>query len=171
MRIYATALAAAIALSASPLSTAAHAAAGSLLSAPPATTGSCTFKKTEFSASAPIQTTTSTSFVNMGDGGSITFREGKTGCVAGTFFANIGNETTNDNVHLQVLLDNSIECAPLTTGDYVFANAGLDLSSHAVGFFCGSSVAAGTHTVQVQWSAGEGGTAEMFQHMLEVSHK
>jgi hypothetical protein len=171
MRIYALALAAALTVSAGSLMSAAHAAGtDDSLFAPPATAGTCTFKKTEFSASITNQNTTSTTFTNLGDGGSITFNQGKTGCVAGTFFGNAGNTTSGDDVHMQVLLDGTA-CAPLTTGDYVFANSGLDLSSHAVAFFCGTSVAPGSHTVQVQWSAGVGGEAEIFQHTLEVSHR
>ncbi|HEX4080032.1 MAG TPA: hypothetical protein VHX61_14295 [Rhizomicrobium sp.] len=170
MRTYVLALATALTMSASSLISAAHAEAMDQSSfVPPATTGSCVFKKMEFSASAPEQTTTSATFTNVGDGGSITFTQKKAGCVAGTFFGNAGNNTTNDNVHLQVLLD-STECAPLTTGNYVFANSGVDLSSHAVAFFCGTSIAAGSHTVRVQWSAGTGGEAELFQHTLEVNH-
>jgi hypothetical protein len=171
MRIYTAALAATLALSAGSLMSAAHAAGtDNSLFAPPATTGSCAFKKTEFSASTTNQSTTSTTFTNLGDGGAITFNQSRTGCVAGSFFANAGNTTSGDNVHMQVLLDGAT-CAPLTTGDYVFANADVDLSSHAVGFFCGTNVAAGSHTVQVQWAAGIGGEAEMFQHTLEVSHR
>jgi hypothetical protein len=171
MRIYSAALTAALAMSASSLMWATHAeAAGRSPFAPPATTGSCAFKKTEFSASTPSQETSSASFVNLGDGGSITFIQKKAGCVAGTFFANVGNTLSADNVHLQVLLDGITECAPLTTGDYVFANSDVDFSSHAVGFFCGTGVTSGSHTIQVQWSIGIGGTAEMFQHMLEVNH-
>jgi hypothetical protein len=133
----------------------------------PATTGSCTFKKTEISASTSNLSTTSTSFTNLGDGGSISFTQKKTGCVAGTFFGNAGNTTANDNVHLQILIDGTA-CTPLT-GGYVFANSGLDLSSHSVAFFCGL-VGGGSHTIQVQWAAGVGGEAEMFQHSLEVNH-
>jgi len=163
---------AALTVSASSLTSAAPAVAvnGSSFD-PPATTGSCVFKKTEFSASTSEQNTTSTSFSNLGDGGSITFNESATGCVAGTFFGNAGNNTSGDNVHLQVVLDGATICAPLTTGGYVFANSDVDLSSHAVAFFCGASVAAGSHTIQVQWAAGIGGEAVIFEHTLEVSHK
>ncbi|HEY2445604.1 MAG TPA: hypothetical protein VGI20_07705 [Rhizomicrobium sp.] len=172
MRIYDLALTAALTVSASFLMTTAHAAAANESSfVPPASTGSCAFKKTEFSASTSEQSTTSTSFINLGDGGSVTFNQSRTGCVAGTFFGNAGNSTTGDNVHLQVVLDGTTACAPLTTGGYVFANSDVDLSSHAVGFFCGSSIAAGSHTVQVQWAAGIGGEAEIFEHTLEVSHR
>ncbi|HEX4159239.1 MAG TPA: hypothetical protein VHY79_12250 [Rhizomicrobium sp.] len=171
MRIYTVALTAALTLSASSLMAVTHAeAADQSLFAPPASTGSCAFKKTEFSASTPSQQTASASFVNLGDGGSISFTQKKAGCVAGTFFANVGNTLSGDNVHLQVLLDGATECAPLTTGDYVFANADVDFSSHAVGFFCGTNIGSGSHTIQVQWSVGIGGTAQMYQHMLEVNH-
>jgi archaellum component FlaG (FlaF/FlaG flagellin family) len=170
MRTYVIALAAVLTVPASSLISAAHAAAMDQSSfVPSAATGSCVFKKTEFSASIEDQSTTSTSFTDLGDGGSITFTQNKAGCVAGTFFGNAGNTTANDNVRLQVLLDGN-ECAPLTTGNYVFANSDVDLSSHAVAFFCGTDIAAGSHTVQVQWSAGTGGEAELFQHTLEVNH-
>ncbi|HEX4080800.1 MAG TPA: hypothetical protein VHX61_18215 [Rhizomicrobium sp.] len=168
---HAAAIMAAIAISAG-LQLSAAKADETRLQAPPATTGTCTLKTTEYSASAPEQTTGSTTFVNVGDGGSITFNQKKAGCIGGTFFANVGNELASDNVHLQVLLDGTTECAPMTTGDYVFANAGLDFSSHAVGFFCGTNIAQGSHTVQIQWSSGGGvgGTAQMYQHMLVVNH-
>ncbi|HEX4077337.1 MAG TPA: hypothetical protein VHX61_00475 [Rhizomicrobium sp.] len=169
VRIHAAAITAAIAISAGLQFSVAKADELGLL-APPATTGTCTLKTTEYSASAPEQSTTSTSFVNVGDGGSITFSQKKAGCVGGTFFANAGNVTTNDNLRLQVLLDGTTQCAPLTTGDYVFANSGLDFSSHAVGFFCGTNIGKGTHTVQIQWSVGFGGTVQMYQHMLVVNH-
>lgn len=164
------------------LAAAAMASAGSLMAtgsaaaadmsglfATPATTGSCTFRKTEFTSGIGEQTTSSTTFTNVGDAGSIVFKQKKTGCVAGTFFANVGNNTANDNVHLQILVDGN-PCAPVNTGDYVFANSGVDFSSHSVGFFCGT-VPEGLHTVQVQWAAGVGGEAQMFQHMLEVTHR
>lgn len=136
----------------------------------PVSTGSCAIKKTEIATSASFDESTSQSFVNLGDAGSITFIEGTTGCVAGTFFANAGNTANNDNVVLQILLDNSTACAPLT-GGYVFANSGTDLSSHAVAFFCGASIAPGAHTIQVQYHSGFGGNVEFFQRTLEVTHK
>jgi hypothetical protein len=171
VRLHAAAIMAAIAISAG-LQFSSAKAGETGLQVPPATTGTCTLKTTEYSASAPEQSTGSTTFVNVGDGGSITFTQKKPGCVGGTFFANVGNTLASDNVHLQVLLDGTTECAPLTTGDYVFANAGLDFSSHAVGFFCGTNIARGTHTVQIQWSSSgqAGGTAQMYQHMLVVEH-
>lgn len=170
MRIYAIALTAALAVSASSPISAAHAAAMNESSfVPPATTGSCVFKKTEFAASTSAQDTTSTTLTDLGDGGSITFTQSLSGCVAGTFFGNAGNTTSGDNVHLEVLLDGTA-CAPFS-GNYVFANSDVDLSSHAVGFLCGTKVAAGSHTVQVQWAVGGGGEAEIFEHTLEVSHR
>jgi hypothetical protein len=133
-------------------------------------TGSCVIKKTEIASSVfDNEQTTSSTFVNVGEGGAITFTQRKAGCVAGTFFANAGNTTSGDNVHMQILMDGSA-CSPLNSGDYVFANADVDMSSHSVAFFCGATVPAGSHTVQVQWSVGIGGQAEMFQHTLQVTH-
>ena len=122
----------------------------------------------EIATGSSEQTTTSTSFTQLGDGGSITFQQKKTGCVTGTFFGNAGNTTAGDNMHLTVLLDGSI-CAPLSNNS-VFANSGVDFSSHAIAFFCGTSVAPGTHTIQVDWAAGVGGEAAIFEHVLEVNH-
>jgi hypothetical protein len=92
-----------------------------------------------------------------------------TGCVAGTFFANAGNETDGDHVLLQVLLDGKA-CPPLSSG-YIFANSGQDFSSHMAAFFCGARIAAGKHSVQVQYASGQGGNAELFQRTLEVTHQ
>lgn len=172
MRHHLAILGAALMASAGSLMPAGSAAAGDLsgLFAPPATTGSCVVKRSEYATGINEQTTNSTSFTNVGDAGAITFIQNKVGCVAGTFFANAGNNTANDNVHLQVLLDGTA-CSPVNTGDYVFANSGTDFSSHAVGFFCSANVPKGSHTIQVQWAAGVGGQAQMFQHTLEVTHR
>ncbi|HEY3637114.1 MAG TPA: hypothetical protein VGK90_03100 [Rhizomicrobium sp.] len=170
MRIHAVAMAAALAMSSASLTSTAHAAdAGQSPFLQPASTGSCVFKKTEYAASTSHDDSTSKTFVNLGDGGSITFRQAKSGCVAGTFFANAGNDVTNDNVALQVLLDNT-PCNPLVN-DYFFANSGVDFSSHSAGFFCGASVPAGTHMIQVQYASHAGGEVEFFQRTLVVDHR
>ncbi len=171
MRTYAIALTAALTMSAACSISQAQASETDQAAwiAPPAATGSCAFSKTEISSSTQEQTTTSASFVNLGDGGSISFNQIKTGCIAGTFFGNAGNTTSNDNVVMQITLDGT-PCTPLT-GGYVFANSGVDLSPHSVAFFCSTAAAPGSHTVQVQWAAGVGGEAVIFQHTLEVNHR
>jgi hypothetical protein len=136
---------------------------------PRAATASCVFSRTEFSTSDLVQSTTSSTFVNLGDGGSIVFKENVAGCVAGVFYGNVGNTVSGQSVHLQVQLD-GVDCAPLVN-DPVFANSDADFSSHAVGFICSAGVVPGTHKVQVQWNAGNGGEAEIFQHTLEVNHR
>lgn len=139
----------------------------SLWAAPVVSRGTCTFKTTEIAASASYDESASTSFVSLKDAGSITFVQARTGCVAGTFFANAGNET--DHVLLQVLLDGTA-CAPLT-GDYIFANSGPDFSSHSVRFFCGAQIVPGKHVIQVQFASGVGGNSQLFQRTLEVTHE
>ncbi|MGH6878517.1 MAG: hypothetical protein ACREHV_14240 [Rhizomicrobium sp.] len=172
MRIYTAVLTAALAVSASPLISTAHAASSDEWQRDPAsvTTGSCTIKKTEYALAANSEDqSTSTTFVNLGDAGAITFNQKKTGCVAGTFFANAGNTSTGtDHVRLQVLLDN-VSCTPLG-GGYRFANTGTDFSSHAAAFFCGASVATGRRTIQVQYSSELGANVQIFQRTLEVTH-
>jgi hypothetical protein len=169
MRSYAVALTAALAVSATSLMSAAHAAATlqSLGPTPATSGGSCTFDKTELAAANSFDQSTSESFVNLGDAGSITFTQKKTGCVAGIFFANAANAAAGDHVGLQVLLD-AAACAPLTNG-YIFADA--DFSSHSAGFFCGANIAPGKHTIQVQYHSGFGGNAQFFQRSLKVDHE
>jgi hypothetical protein len=169
MRVFAVAMTAALAMSAGSLTSTAYAAGTSQSPlADPANTGTCTIKKTEYAASTSHDESTSKTFVNLGDGGSITFKQAKSGCVAGTFFANAGNDTATDNAALQVLLDGA-PCNPLVN-DYFFANGGTDFSSHAAGFFCGASVSPGTHTIQVQYASHAGGEVEFFQRTLVVTH-
>lgn len=131
--------------------------------------GSCTFKSTEIAAAASFDQTNSASFVRLKDAGSITFTQSMTGCVAGTFFANSGNDTDGDHVLLQILLD-GVPCAPLSSG-YIFANSAGDVSSHVTAFFCGAKIVPGKHTVQVQYASGQGGNADFFQRTLEVTHQ
>ncbi len=168
MRICSVALAAALTVPASALMSAAHAGAASRTPFVTAGTGSCTFKKTEIAAADAFDETTSTSFVNLTTAGSISFTQKKAGCIAGTFFANAGNAADADNVVLQVLLDGAA-CAPLTD-TYFFANSGYDFSSHSAAFFCGASIAAGSHKIQVQYSSYLGGEAEFYQRSLMVNH-
>jgi opacity protein-like surface antigen len=167
MRICVVMAAAALAMAASSVS-AAQAAPARSASAEPASTGSCTTKKTEYTAADAFDESDSISFVNLTTSGSITFKQAKSGCVAGTFFANAGNTVDADNVVLQVLLDNT-PCAPLTD-TYFFANSGYDFSSHSAGFFCGANIAPGTHKIQVQYSSYLGGEVEFFQRSLVVNH-
>jgi len=169
MRVFAVAMSAALAMSAGSLISTAHAAGPSQSPVvAPVSTGSCSIKKTEITASNSFDESASTTFVNLGDSGSITFKSKKSGCIEGTFFANAGNGNDGDSVVLQVLLDNS-PCQPLV-GNYFFANSGSDFSSHSAAFFCGANVSAGTHKIQVQYSSFAGGLVEFFQRSLIVNH-
>lgn len=165
---YAMALTATLAISAGSFMAAANAASthAPLRHNAATSSGSCTFKKTEYATADSYDESTSQNFVNLGDAGSITFTQNGTGCVAGTFFANAGNAAAGDHVGLQVLLD-GIACVPLTKG-YIFADT--EFSSHSAGFFCGAGIAAGTHTIQVQYHSGFGGNALFFQRTLVVEH-
>jgi hypothetical protein len=148
----------------------AAAADASGLFAPPATTAGCAIKKTEYATSTIEEQSTSKSFVNLVDAGSITFTQRKVGCVAGTFFANAGNVTSGDHMFLQVLLDGA-PCTPLTgSPGYFFANSDVDFSSHAAAFFCSATVSVGTHKIQVQYASQFGGNVQIFQRTLEVTH-
>lgn len=169
MRVFAMALAMTLTIPVGPLISSARAAGASPHPVTPVSRGTCNFKTTEIAASASFDRSTSTKFVNLGDAGSISFTQGRTGCVAGSFFANAGNEQSVDHVLLQVLLD-GVACAPLTAG-YIFANAGDDVSSHTVRFFCGAGIAPGRHTIQVQFASGLGGNSSFFQRTLEVAHE
>ncbi len=171
MRVHAIALISAVTVTASAFISVAHAAATgtSLRPTPAASSGSCTFRNTEIAAASSFDQSNSASFVKLKEAGSITFTQDKAGCVAGTFFANAGNGDDGDHILLQVLLDGA-GCAPLT-GGYIFANSGSDISSHSVAFFCGAKIAPGKHVIQVQYASGLGGSAEIFQRTLEVTHE
>ncbi|HEX4160292.1 MAG TPA: hypothetical protein VHY79_17640 [Rhizomicrobium sp.] len=171
MGVHATALTAALTIFAGSFLSAAHAAATrpSPRPAPAVSSGSCSFKSTEIAAASSFDQSISASFVRLGDAGSITFTQDKTGCVGGTFFANAGNGDPDDHILLQILLDGT-PCAPLTSG-YIFANSGPDVTSHSAAFFCGARIAPGKHRVQVQYASGLGGDAQIFQRTLEVTHE
>jgi hypothetical protein len=138
-------------------------------SAPGVGGGSCNFATTEIATASSFDQSTSANFVKLANAGSVTFTQNRTGCVAGTFFANAGNGDDGDHVLLQVLLDGA-PCVPLTAS-YIFANSGTDLSSHSAAFFCGARIAPGRHVVLVQYASGLGGPAEIFQRTLEVTHQ
>lgn len=164
-----TAMVAAFIVTAGSSALVAHAAAThpTLRPAPAAgTSGSCTFKKAEYATANAFDESTSETFVNLRDAGSITFAQNAAGCVAGTFFANAGSTAPGDHVGLQVLLDGAA-CAPLTNG-YIFADT--DFSSHSAAFFCGAAIAPGNHTIQIQYHSGFGGNAQFFQRTLQVNH-
>jgi hypothetical protein len=133
---------------------------------PAVSAGSCSFTKREYAAANSLDESTSENYVNLKDAGSIAFTQSKSGCVAGTFFANAANIATGDHVGLQVLLDGSA-CAPLSNG-YIFADS--EYSSHSVAFFCGASIGPGKHTIQVQYRSGFGGNTQFFQRTLQVDH-
>ena len=169
MRMCAAAATAALAVSMASFIPAAHAAGSDLpFVQPSVSTGSCVVKKSEIAAADTHEESDSVVFVNVGTAGAISFKQARAGCVAGTFYANAGNDNEGDNMVLQVLLDNT-PCAPLTDR-FIFANAGLDFSSHAVEFFCGANIQPGTHRIQVQYSSGLGGTVEIYQRSLVVNH-
>ncbi|HLY06339.1 MAG TPA: hypothetical protein VKR31_11385 [Rhizomicrobium sp.] len=171
MRVHVMALAAALAMPGSSALKTHRPAAGPSSPRTPAVavSGSCSFKTTDVAAAASFDQSTSTRYVNLHEGGSITFRQTRMGCVAGSFFANAGNADATDHVLLQVLLDGTA-CAPLT-GGYIFANSSDDFSSHSAGFFCGAKIAPGKHTIQVQYASGLGGDSQLFQRTLQVSHE
>lgn len=153
-----------------PIGAAYAAGAGpSLWLAPAISRGSCAFKNTEIVTADSFDESASTSFVDLKDAGSVSFRQASRGCVAGTFFANAGSESEGDHVLLQVTLDGAA-CPPLT-GGYIFANSGSDVAAHTVGFFCGAKIAAGSHTIHVRYASGLGGKAAFFQRTLEVTHQ
>ncbi len=130
-------------------------------------TGSCTIKKTEYAAVAGFDESTRTTYDDL-PSVTTTFTQKKKGCVGGTFYANAGAETDDNELLLEVLLD-GVPCTPLT-GGYVFANGGTDFSSHAVGYFCGASVAPGTHTIKVDYASENGGKVAFYQRTLTVAH-
>lgn len=167
MRYQTAVLSAALMAAASSLLPATYAAAQDQLLLAPPTTGSCTIKKTEYATLNGFDESASTSFTGL-PSVTTTFTQKKSGCVTGVFYANAGAETSGNELLLEILLDGT-QCAPLT-GGYVFANAGTDFSSHSVGYFCGTNVAAGTHTITVEYASLNGGKVAFYQRSLTVAH-
>ncbi|MFL5238847.1 MAG: hypothetical protein ACJ8EL_14825 [Rhizomicrobium sp.] len=170
MRNHVTLLAAMLAAAAGCAVPSAQAAAvhSSLNVALPPTGAACVFKKSEYLTATSAESTTSTNWVNVSDGGAITFTQSRTGCVAGTFSAIGGNESSGDSIRLQILLD-GVACDPFVS-NLSFAQSGVDLSQHSISFLCGGNVAPGSHKIQVQYHSGAGGKADFFQRTLEVKH-
>jgi hypothetical protein len=119
------------------------------------------------------QDTLSTTYVNVIDG-HLNFTTSTTGCVAITFSA-VGDVSNTLNsfgyMFVRTLLDGSQLCVPATSSG-IFLGSGLPRPVIAASFthVC-KNVAAGLHTVQVQFSVDTANSqGELVGHVLTVTH-
>jgi hypothetical protein len=141
-----------------------------------ATSGHCTgMTITDFISSDHADQTTSTSWQNLTDG-HLNFTTSSTGCVEITFsgLAFVSPISPyGEFLHLRTLLDGTALCVPATTVD-IFYQASqtpepppeVPASTTRV---C-KKVAAGAHTLQLQYKSDLGGTVQIAGHELTITH-
>jgi len=134
---------------------------------PPVFENSCkSLKTTEVSESAVQETTASTDYVPLNDGGRIDFVTKKDGCVLVTFSA-VAGTSSDQALYLRIGFDGEVLCRP---NDLSFANGIIE--AHSMTFACGPKiVAAGNHFVQVQFRSLLGGSVQIRERTLAVSHR
>jgi hypothetical protein len=138
------------------------------------TDGHCTgMTVTDFVSSDVTRDTTSTTYVNVIDG-HLNFTTSATGCVAITF-SGVGDVSNSLNgfayMFVRALLDGNQLCVPAATSP-IFLGSGQPRPVVAASFthVC-KNVAAGTHTVQVQFSVDStNDEGELVGHVLTVTH-
>ncbi len=127
---------------------------------------------TDYFSSYNYDHTASTSFVNVTDA-RVSFTTSSTGCVVITFagpadiFPNGGGY---DILHVRTLLDGNNPCVSAIYND-VFSQAvvPMPVTANSITRVC-KNVSPGSHYVQVQYRSDAGGTAEIFSHVLTVTH-
>jgi hypothetical protein len=137
----------------------------------PPSSGTCSIKKTEVKSDAfGFDETAQTNFAGI-PSLTTSFTQKKSGCVMGTLAADAGAETSGNHLELEILLDGNA-CSPFDDGSrtYYFANSGDDFTSHSVGYFCGSNVSAGAHTITVFYASANGSKVAMYQRSITVAH-
>lgn len=112
----------------------------------PPVSGICTSGASAYSVATTLQTTSSKSYRDV-SGTGVPFTQGTAGCVEVSFTAEAAT-VPGELLLTRVLLDGNL-CAP--SGN-IFASdsPSSDLADHAMNYFC-SNVAAGNHTVKVQF--------------------
>jgi len=131
----------------------AHEASGAL----PVDSNSCTLTGMAYSESTDLQKTGSRHYKDV-TGTSVSFTQGMTSCVEVSFSAEAAT-TPGEILITQVLLDDSTPCEP---GDNEFASDSPtnDLADHAMNYIC-PAVAAGAHSVKVQFRSRYGSTVAL----------
>lgn len=139
------------------------------------TTGTCITNQSTYAASTlDGSSTTSTSFVNLGEG-AVTFQQGLgNGCAIVNFssmaFAASGGSAL---LYVRALLDGATVAIPFETqftGDDDEDGDGRWARSHSYTFIF-PRVAPGLHTVQMQFRSFDGGSVTLHRHTTVVQHR
>jgi hypothetical protein len=120
---------------------------------PDTSTGACVLTGMKYSVSTDLLKTASRTYRDV-TGTSVSFAQSKAGCVEADFSAEAAT-TPNEFLVTQAVLDGSTVCLP---ADNVFASdsPSSDLAAHAMNYIC-PNVAAGNHTIKVQFRSRFGG--------------
>ena len=134
--------------------------------------GHCTgMTVTDYVESDAEDTTTSEAWVNVTDG-HLTFTTSSTGCVAITFAGNASASQSGnfEILHVRTLMDGHQLCVPAQTSDTFMEaiNPSPNVAA-SITHVC-KNLAAGAHTVQVQYSTTGDGVAQINGHVLTVTH-
>lgn len=124
---------------------------------PEVLSGTCSPTKTKFKVSTSVQSTTSTSYVNVTDG-QLKVKLAKRGCIIVAFTAEA--KTAADDTMVVRALRDGTSCAPSST---FFASSGPDAlpyADRAVNFVC-SGVGPGAHRVRLQFESFSGGAVTL----------
>jgi hypothetical protein len=139
--------------------------------------GHCTgMTVTDFLSSDAVSGTTSPSWVNVTDG-FLNFTTSGTGCVMITFSGHPRLAPVSghyQSLYVRTLLDGSSLCVPALSDDtFLEAVDPPPLIAASITHIC-KNVAAGTHSVQVQFvdedSGGSTGAVSIHGHVLTVTH-
>jgi hypothetical protein len=126
--------------------------------------GACGDLKTNFAVIYDGQDTTSATYVDV-TGAKINFTSTNPGCVIATF-SGVATFSTIGQMDVHVLLDDSTVCDP---ENYAFAQ-NTNAEAHSMTAVC-KDVAAGSHTIKVQFISVFGGTVHIGARTFTVGHK
>jgi hypothetical protein len=135
--------------------------------------GHCTgMTVTDFVSSDADDSTNLMTFVNVADG-HLNFSTSGTGCVMITFSGEAIVYPPGgglEYMRVRTLLDGSSLCVPALTADIFWASGDPSpRTANSITHIC-KNVAAGNHTVQVQYSSGYGNYVEIIGHVLTITH-
>lgn len=135
--------------------------------ASPAVAASCKNRVEETIASDAYDQTTSTTWVNLTDG-LISYSTRRAGCALVTLSG--ASSAGGDFLLVQALLDGTTVCAPSgNINSQIFASGSTEDEAHSMTYLC-TNVAAGSHTLQMQYESYAGGSVTFSGHTLVVAH-
>lgn len=127
--------------------------------------------KTNFLSSDGFDQTLSTVWNDITDG-RLNFTTAATGCVIVTFSA-LGSTTSNGGfnlLHVRTLLDVNSLCMPANANDVFLSASPPGISSNNSIVRVCKNIAAGSHSVRVQYRSGDGDLVAIGSHVLTVMH-